>query len=83
MKEEGEMEKQRGRVSKAGLSLGSLLLHELVAIPLLLSWSSEGSTVPLSPCQCSLPTRPVLINEAQLGSTDLEAGTLGLAAAPH
>lgn len=41
MKEEGELENQRGRVSKAGVSLGNLLLHELVAIPSLLSWCLE------------------------------------------
>lgn len=41
MKEEGEMENQRGRVSKAGVSRDNLLLHELVAIPSLLSWCLE------------------------------------------
>lgn len=41
MKEEGEMENQRDRVSKAGLSLGNLLLYELVAIPSLPSWCLE------------------------------------------
>lgn len=68
------MENQRGRLSKAGLSLGNLLLYELSAFPSCRAgaWSSEGCTVPLCPWQCSFPTRPVLINKAQLGSTDLE-----------
>lgn len=85
LKEEAEMENQRGRVSKAGLSLGNSLLHELVAVPSLPRWCWELRRLagPLSPCQCSFPTRPVLINEAQQGSTDLEAGTPGLAAAPR
>lgn len=74
------MENQRGSSAKLGSALAICCRCELVAVSSLPSL--EGCTVPLSRCQCSFPTRPVLINEAQLGSTDLEAGTPGLAAAP-
>lgn len=89
IKEEGEMENHLRSYWRAGsVKLGSAsaicCCMNLLLFPRCWAgaWSSEGFTVPLSPCQCSFPTRPVLINKAQLGSTDLEAGTPGLAAAP-
>lgn len=66
------MENRRGRVSKVRLSFGTPLLNQIVAE--LVVQAPKAALCHCPPAN-AFSTRPVLVNEAQLGFADLIPGT--------